>query len=63
MCGGGEPDYIGNAIESIKKIKKPEITEQLSNELYQVMNKLQAILDARPKPVDDPNDHCPCGCI
>lgn len=61
MCGN-TPDYIGNAIEAIKKIKKQDITEQLSNELYYIMKKLEAIIDARPKPEEDPNDHCECGC-
>ena len=62
MCGV-DRCFISETIESIKKIKKQDITEQLSNELYQVMKKLEAIVEARPKPVDDPNDHCPCGCI
>jgi hypothetical protein len=61
MCGVAV-DQVSNVIAEIKKLKKPEITEQLSNELYQVMLKLQAIVNARPKPVEDPNDHCECGC-
>ena len=61
MCGV-DICFISETIESIKKIKKSEITEQLSNELYHVMKKLEAIVEARPKPEEDPNDHCECGC-
>jgi hypothetical protein len=61
MCGIAV-DQVSNVIAEIKKLKKPEITEQLSNELYQVMLKLQAIVDDRPKPVEDDDEPCPCQC-
>lgn len=60
MCGGGEPDRIRNVIDEIKKLKKSDVNEKLSNQLYHVMMKLQAIVDARPKPKED-SDVCPCG--
>ena len=59
MCGT-EPDRIGNAIEAIKKIKPIEIDDKLLNQLTHVMNKLQVIVDTRPKPEEDDSD-CPCG--
>ena len=61
MCGV-EPDYIGNVIEAIKKLKKGEIDEKLTHQLYYVMKKLEEVVNARPKPVEDINDHCECGC-
>ena len=62
MCGGGEPDRIGNVIAEIKKLKKDDVDEKLKYQLYHVMKKLEAIVDARPKPEEDTNDHCECGC-
>ena len=61
MCGGGEPDRVSNVIAEIKKLKKQDINENLSNELYHVMKKLEAIVEARPKPIED-DEKCPCGC-
>lgn len=61
MCGGGEPDRIGNVIAEIKKLKKSDVNEKLSNQLYHVMMKLQAIVDARPKD-ERPDSPCPCQC-
>lgn len=60
MCGGGEPDRVGNVIAEIKKLKKDDVDEKLKYQLYYVMKKLEEIVDARPKPVDD-NEPCPCG--
>jgi hypothetical protein len=60
MCGV-DKDRVSDVIIAIKALKKPEITEQLSNELYQVMKKLEAIVEARPKPIED-DEKCPCGC-
>jgi hypothetical protein len=62
MCGGGEPDYVGNVVEAIKKLKKDDVDDELKKYLYYVVKKLEEIVDARPKPVEDPNDHCECGC-
>jgi len=61
MCGI-EIDRIGNVIAEIKKLKKDDVDEKLKYQLYHVMKKLEAIVDARPKPEEDTNDHCECGC-
>ena len=59
MCGN-KPDRIGNIIAEIKKLKKDEVDERLASQLFHVMKKLEAIVDARPKPIDD-DEKCPCG--
>lgn len=61
MCISGEPDRIGNAIEAIKKIKKDEVDDKLTNQLYHVMKKLEKIVAERPKP-EDSDSECNCGC-
>jgi len=60
MCGV-DKDRVSDVIIAIKALKKTEINEKLSNQLYHVMMKLQAIVDARPKPTED-DEPCPCGC-
>jgi hypothetical protein len=61
MCGGGEPDRIGNVIAEIKKLKKDDVDDELKKYLYYVVKKLEEIVDARPKQVED-DEKCPCGC-
>jgi hypothetical protein len=60
MCGI-EIDRIGNVIAEIKKLKKDDVDDELKKYLYYVMKKLEEIVDARPKPVED-DEKCPCGC-
>jgi len=60
MCGV-EPDYVGNVVEAIKKLKKGELDEKLTYQLYHVMKKLEAVIEARPK-VEIPDSPCRCGC-
>lgn len=60
MCGI-EIDRIGNVIAEIKKLKKDDVDDELKKYLYYVVKKLEEIVDARPKPVED-DEKCPCGC-
>jgi hypothetical protein len=59
MCGI-EIDRIGNVIAEIKKLKKDDVDDELKKYLYYVVKKLEEIVDARPKPVED-DEKCPCG--
>lgn len=60
MCGI-EPDRISNVVEAIKKLKKGELDEKLTHQLYYVMKKLEAVIEARPK-IEIPDSPCRCGC-
>lgn len=60
MCGI-EIDRIGNVIAEIKKLKKDDVDDELKKYLYYVVKKLEEIVDARPKPLDE-DEKCPCGC-
>ena len=60
MCGT-PIDYVGNVVEAIKKLKKGELDEKLTYQLYHVMKKLEAVIEARPK-VEIPDSPCRCGC-
>lgn len=60
MCGV-DKDYVSDVIVAIKALKKGQVDEKLTSQLYYVMKKLEEVVEARPKPVDD-SELCPCGC-
>lgn len=65
MCGVAK-DYVADAFEALKllvtKGDKKELSEKMSEDIGRLYGDLLKIINARPKPEEDTNDHCECGC-